>query len=120
MSVAVLRHRRLDALDTALGQLHDTTQTMLGEIAALQQELSAVNNAEEGLVVNRTPEPRAHPGTTTAQQARLDGRTSLSPSFRPEPTRAAAVSLGLTAQWFRDEAGRFKVRHGDADEPCAD
>ncbi len=119
MSVAVPRRRRLDTLDTALSQLHDTTQTMLDEITALQQELGAVNNADEDVFVNRTPQPLSPPGATTAQQARLDGRASLSPSFRPEPTRRA-VSLGVTAQWFQDEAGRFGPHHGVADDPFAD
>ena len=105
MSVAVPRRRRIEALGTALGQLRDTTQTMLDEIAALQRELSAVNT-DEGLSGHRTSEPVSTPGATVAQQARLDGRASLSPSFRPWPRRSAA-SLGVTAKWFRDEAGRF-------------
>ena len=105
MSVAVPRRRRIEALGTALGQLRDTTQTMLDEIAALQRELSAVNT-DAGLSMNRTSEPVLTPGATTAQQTRLAGRASLSPSFRSGPHRSA-ISLGVTAKWFRDEAGKF-------------
>ena len=115
MSVAIPRHRRLEALESALGQLHDTTQTMLGEITTLQRELSAVN-ADEGagtrqqqpLLQPRSP-PQAQAAVTTAQQARLDGRASLSPSFRPTAGHSA---LGVTAQWFHAEADRF----GTADD----
>lgn len=106
MAVAVPRHHRLEALDTALGQLHDTTQIMLDEIATLQRELSAVNG-DESLCANRTREqPTLPAAVTTVQQARLDGRASLSPSFRPGPVKSS-FSLGVTAQWFQDEVGRF-------------
>jgi|EP01046_Picozoa_sp_COSAG06_P022654 hypothetical protein len=105
MSVAIPRHRRLEALESALGQLHDTTQTMLGEITTLQRELSAVN-ADEG-AGTRQQQPLV--AVTTAQQARLDGRASLSPSFRPTAGHSA---LGVTAQWFHAEADRF----GTADD----
>ena len=110
MTVAVPRHRRLEALGTALGQLHDTTQTMLDEITTLQRELSVVN-ADESLFASRPQQqPVSLKQVTTAQQARIDGRASLSPSFRTGPA-ISSVSLGVTAQlskeWFQAEAGRF-------------
>ena len=43
MAAAMPRHRRLEVLESALGQLEGTAQTMLGEITWLQRELSAVN-----------------------------------------------------------------------------
>lgn len=119
MAAAMPRHRRLEVLESALGQLEGTAQTMLGEITWLQRELSAVNadayidsggarasRANAAQQVQQVQQRRPMP-VTTAHQARLDGRASLSPSFKV--ASGSGQALGVTAQWFQNEASRFDI-----------
>ena len=124
---ARLRQQRVELLESALSQLEETAHTMLGEITHLQEELSAVNDhthdeagaAEDDEVAAGMGEPG------TAQRARMGGRASVSPSFRygggGGPTKVGrpegSGGLGVTAQWFRGEAGRFvAARQEEEDE----